>query len=145
MVGEVSAVDRHRLVVFALFVLFAATAGIEPVEENLLPVDLVVVGLLFLRCGLDFDAFFLGLLFLVFLGLHHVEERVVQQLLFEMLLQVEQRHIEQIHRLVQAWIDLELLLELRVLGKTSFHVIDGSPSSAWENRERKRAVNVGPR
>jgi hypothetical protein len=32
-----------------------------------------------------------------------------------------------------------------VLGKTSFHVIDGSPSSAWENRERKRAVNVGPR
>ena len=41
-------VDGDRLVVLALFVLFAAAAGVEAVEEDLLPVDLVVGCLLFL-------------------------------------------------------------------------------------------------
>ena len=61
VVGEIAAVDRDGLVVLALLVLFAATAGVETVEENLFPVDLVVGGLLFRR---RFGRFGLGRLFL---------------------------------------------------------------------------------
>ena len=55
------------------------------------------------------DGFFLAL-FLVFLGLDHVEEGIIQQFLLEMLLQIQERHVEQVHRLIEARIDLQLLL-----------------------------------
>src|SRR6185312_7489458 len=59
MVREIARVDRDRLVVLALLVLLAATSGVESVEENLLPVDLVV-GLLFFRLlRVGFNRFFL--------------------------------------------------------------------------------------
>jgi len=53
---------------------------------------------------------FLGLVWLcrpagclnLFLGLDHLEEGVAEQLLLQVLLEVEQRHVQQIHRLVQA-------------------------------------------
>ena len=112
VVGEVAAVDGDWLVVLALFVLFAAAAGVESVEENLLPIDLVVGGLFFgRRFGRRFGlgGLFLRLL-LVFLRLDHVEEGIVEELLLEMLLKVQERHVEQVHRLIQARIDLELLL-----------------------------------
>ena len=60
----------------------------------------------------------------------------------EMLLEVEQRHVEQVHRLVQARIDLHLLLELRALGQAGLHAL---PAGAPPNRDRSRAVSVGPR
>jgi hypothetical protein len=44
-----------------------------------------------------------------------LEEGVVQQLLLNVLLKVEQRHVEKIHRLVEARVDLHLLPELRTL------------------------------
>ena len=45
-------------------------------------------------------------------GLDEVQKWIVEQLLLEVLLEVEQGHVEQIHRLIQAWIDLQLLAEL---------------------------------
>ncbi len=42
---EVARVDGDRLVVLALLVLLAAPAGVEAVEEDLLPVDLVLLRL----------------------------------------------------------------------------------------------------
>src|SRR6266550_1906027 len=61
-----------------------------------------------------------------------------------MLLEIEQRHVKQIHRLVQAWIDLELLLELGRLADAWLH--DAAPATdRCENRSRSRAVRVGPR
>jgi len=105
--------------------------GIEAVEKDAFPIDLVVRGLFFfLRGG------FLGLrallLFLLF-RLHHLQERIVQQLLLEMLLEGEQRHVKQIHRLIQAWIDLELLAELCALIEPGLHFLGclprGKPSA----------------
>lgn len=77
-------------------------------------------------------------------GSTNLEKRVGRQLLLQVLLQVEQRHIEQVHRLVQARIDLQFLAQARRLLKTRSHRLS-TPSSASENRERRRAVNVGPR
>src|SRR5262249_54047908 len=131
---------------------------IESVEKDLLPVDLVRLLLRRrlddgLRLGLGGFLSLLGLL--VFLRLDHVEEGIVQQLLLEVLLEIEQRHVEQVHRLIQARIDLQLLLELGALRETGFHETTGlaardsrpssrAPSSA-RYRARSRAVNVGPR
>src|SRR6185503_800527 len=118
MVGKVACVDGDRLVILALLVLFAAAAGIESVEQDLFPVDLVVALLLFL---LSFDFWAVLLLVLFLLEIDHLEEGVVQQLLLQMLLEVQERHVKQVHRLVKAWIDLQFLLELRALLETSFH------------------------
>src|SRR2546425_78416 len=52
--------------------------------------------------------------------------------------QVEQRHVQQIHRLIQARIDPQLLGQRRVLLQAGFH-------AAWVRRARSRAVRVGPR
>ena len=59
------------------------------------------------------------------------------------MLEVEQRHVEQIHRLVQARIDLQLLLELSVLAETWLH--DGAPcvSASATKRARRRALERG--
>ena len=80
---------------------------------------------------------------LVLLRLDHVEEGIVEELLLEMRLEVEQRHVQQIHRLVEAWIDLELLLELSVLGEPLPHA--PFPMLSPAKRERSRADSVGPR
>ena len=121
MVGEIARVDRDRLVVLALLVLLTPAARIEAVEQDLLPVDLALLVLLGLRFGIGRLFLNLALVLLVVLRLDHVEEGIVEQLLLEVLLEVEQRHVEQIHRLVEARIDLELLLELRVLGEPLPH------------------------
>ena len=106
---------------------------VEAVEEDLLPVDLVFLLLLLLLL--------LGVLLLVFLllRLDQVEERIVQQLLLQVLLEVEQGHVEQIHRLVEAWIDLQLLPEL-VCWESPVLMRTCTPE-----RARRRAVRVGPR
>jgi hypothetical protein len=106
MVVQVLRVDRNRLVVLFFFVFRAPAAGLEAVQEDLLPVDLVLVLLGFLRLLLRRRLFFRDR------GLLEVEERIVEKLLLDVLLQVEQGHVEKIHRLVQAWIDLHLLLQL---------------------------------
>ena len=101
----------------------------------------------FLGGALDRDLrlVFVLVLVLFFLGLHHLEERIVEKLLLEVLLQVEQGHVQEIHRLIQARIDLELLFELDVLGETRLHA--GCPAVACDEakRDRSRAVSVGPR
>ena len=143
IVDQVFALDRHRLDIFARVAVGAAWHAMlgAIVEEDALPVGLVLglrfllglVLLLFRRGRLDF-----------FLRLDELEERIAQELLFQMLLQVEQRHVEQIHRLIQARIDLELLPELRRLVETRLHEAATSPLSR-EKRSRSRAVSVGPR
>jgi hypothetical protein len=45
-----------------------------------------------------------------------------------MLLQVEQGHVQEIHRLVEARIDLQFLFELCGLTQSGFH----SPSLRWQ-------------
>ena len=83
-----------------------AAADVEAVEEDLLPVHLVFLLLLLLLL--------LGvlLLFLLLLGLHQLEEGIVQQLLLQVLLQVHHGHVQQVHGLVEPRIDLQLLPEL---------------------------------
>jgi hypothetical protein len=102
VVGEVGVFDRHRLEVLPLFELLSGTAHAESVEEDLLPIGLVVLlGLLLVR--LD------GL---VDFRLLHLEKRVRLEFGLQVLLEVEQRHIQQIHRLVQARVHAQLLAEL---------------------------------
>jgi len=126
------------------------TRRVEPVEENLLPVDLAFLRRLAFgrgrfgeirRSGRPIFFAFLVRFLLVVLGLHEFEERVDEELLLEVLLQVQQRHVEQIHRLVQAWIDLELLPERGALAEPCLH----RPFPSAANRARRRAVSVGPR
>ena len=105
------------------------------VEEDALPVGLVL-GLRFLL-GLVLLLFRSGRLDF-FLRLDELEERIAQELLFQMLLQVEQRHVEQIHRLIQARIDPQVLPERGVLMQAGLH-------AAGESRARRRVVRVGPR
>ena len=143
MVREVARVDGDRLVVLPLLVFLPATAGVEAVEEDLLPIDLTLLVLLRLRFGIGAFLLDFALVLLVLLRLDHVEEGVVEELLLEVLLEVEERHVEQIHRLIQARIDLELLLELGVLGKSLPHATSPGLSSA--KRLRRRAESVGPR
>ena len=144
VVAQVARRDGDRLKVFAFLVLFAAAARrVEAIEQDFLPVDLaraLVFGFC-LRglCGLAFL-----LLLLVFLGLDKVEERVVEKLLLQVLLQIEQWHVEKIHRLVQARIDLQLLPQLGRLIQAGLQEA-ATPSLARENLSRSRAVSVGPR
>ena len=144
VVAEIARGDGDRLVVLLLLVLLSSAAGVEAIEQDLLPVDLVVRRLLFLRCLRLLG--FRSLLFVLFLGLDHLEERIVQQLLLEVLLEVEQRHVQQIHRLVQARIDLQLLPELRALIEPGLHWL-GSPTireaSAQPRRERGAEIDLG--
>src|SRR5207245_1533150 len=66
------------------------------------------------------------------------DELFGEQLLLEMLLQVEQRHVQQIHRLVQAGIDAQVLAQPDVLVQAGLH-------AAGVSRARRRAVRVGPK
>jgi hypothetical protein len=119
VVAQVARRDGDRLEVFLFLVLFAAASRrVEAVEENLLPVYLsstLVLGLGLSRLG------FLAFLLLLFFLLDQIEEGIVQQLLLEVLLKVEEGHVEQIHRLIEAWIDLELLAELSRLIESRLH------------------------
>ena len=146
-------IDRDGLVPFTLLMLLALTARFEAVEQHRFPVDLVIARLLRLRLdrrlGLGEilrlrDLVGVGRLVFFILGLDKIEEGICQKLLLEMLLQVEQRHVQQIHRLVQAWIDFELLTESGTLLETWPHDVTTS-SSASANRARSRAVSVGPK
>ena len=47
--------------------------------------------------------------------LDEIKEGVIQKLLLQVLLKVEEGHVEQIHRLIEARIDLQLLLEVHAL------------------------------
>jgi hypothetical protein len=64
VVGEVAALDRDRLDVFQLLVLFLLPADVEAVEEDLLPIHFVVLLDLFLLLlgGLLGDFLFLRFL-----------------------------------------------------------------------------------
>ena len=104
--------------------------------------------------------FLLGALFLSSSSSSMLEERIREQLLLQVLLQVEQRHVQHVHRLVQARIDLELLPKTQALVQPSLHPVgpggdsvgstaaaaraSASPCSALK-RVRSRAVSVGPR
>src|SRR5205814_1831413 len=72
-----------------------------------------------------------------FLGLDELQERVAEQLLFEMLLQVEQRHVEQVHRLEQPRIDPQVLAQADVLVQAGLH-------AACPRRSRSRAGGLVP-
>ncbi len=120
----------------------AAAAGVESVEKYFLPIDLVSSArLLLLRRLGRLSGRLLLVLFLVF---DHVEEGIVEQFLLEVLLKIEQRHVEKIHRLVKARIDLQFLPQRRGLVHSCFHTAV-PPFSVAANRARSRAVRVGPR
>ena len=88
--------------------LLPGAADVEAVEEDLLPVHLFFLLLLLLFLLLVLGRVLIGRLLV--LRLEQLEERIRQQLLLEVLLEIQKRHVKQIHRLIQAWIDLELLL-----------------------------------
>ena len=153
MIREMFGVDRDGLVPLTLLVLFALTARLETVEQHRFPVDVIVAGFLWL----GFDSRlrlgqilrlrdFVGVRRLVVfvLGFDELEERIGEEFLLEVLLEVEQGHVQQIHRLIQARIDLELLSESGTLLETWPHDVTTS-SSASAKRARSRAVSVGPK
>ncbi len=136
VVDEVGRLDANRLEVFLLLVLLARAAGVESVEEDLLPVDLLLLLLLFL---LLFLLLLGGLLALVlFLGLQQLQEGIGEQLLLQVLLEVHHGHVQHVHGLVEPRIDPELLAEPDLLG-------EAGPHEASSIRCRSRAVMVGPR
>src|SRR5437879_3247281 len=104
------------------------------VQQDVLPVRLVVVLGFLLLLDAVLGERQLGL----FLGLDQLEKRVAEQLLLQMLLQVEQRHVQEVHRLVQARIDAQVLAQPDVLVQTGFHAAEVS-------RARRRVVRVGPK
>src|ERR1019366_5740833 len=166
VVVEMMRADRYRLVLLPIVALLAhAARRLEPVEQDLLPVCLGVrvrVGFLHRDFGRRLQLRFRLLvgprLFLVVL--EHVEERIRKQFLLQVLLQVEQRHVQHVHRLIEARIDLELLPKAKALAEPSLHPAASggdsvgcttcagaggrSPCSALK-RVRSRAVSVGPR
>ncbi len=144
VIAQIAGGDCDRLEVLALLVLFAATAGgVEAVEQDLFPIYLagaLILGFRLRRLG----GFALLLLLFLLLSLDEIEEWIVEKFLLEVLLEVQQRHVEQVHRLIEAWIDLELLTELGRLIKTRLQ--EAATSSLLRaNLSRSRAVSVGPR
>ena len=131
---EVGGHHAHRLDVLALLGLLAPAPLVEAREEDVLPVDRLGLGglrgLLLLRRG--------ERKVLVLLRLQQLEERVGEQLLLEVLLQGEQRHVQQVHGLVQPRIDPQVLPQERMLPEGLLH-------AAGARRARRRAVSVGPR
>src|SRR5665213_820731 len=148
MIAEIAAIDGDRLEVLLLLVLLGAATGIEAVEEDLLPVDLVrrlFFRLLFLCLLAILRNGFLAVLVLILLV--HLEEGIVEELLLEVLLEIEEWHVQEIHRLVEARIDLDLLPHLRVLRHACSHAAPPRLGRTMfsAKRARSRAASVGPR
>jgi hypothetical protein len=124
VVAQVARRGGDRLVVLLLLVLLPPAAGIESFEQDLFPVDFVLVFLFLglLRRGLGFGG---ALVLFILLGLDQLQKRVRLELLFQVLLQVEQRHVQEVHRLIQARIDLQLLSQLRTLMQSCLHQASG--------------------
>src|SRR5690606_19041871 len=77
-----------------------------------------------------------------------VEERVDEELLLQVLLEVEQGHVEHVHRLVEARVDLQLLAHADRLLQAGLHVAPATVARAGRSaskRARSRAVRVGPK
>ena len=134
VVDEVPYLDGDRFGVLDGLVLGPGAADIEAVEQHLLPVHLLILLLLFLFLFLV-GGRRLGGELVVF---HQFQERVDQQLLLEVLLQLHHRHVQHVHRLVQARIDPEVLPQADVLPQSELH-------ATASNRLRNRDVSVGPR
>ena len=159
---EVLGDHRRRRRVLLVLVLRLAPTGIEAVEEDLLPVDLVFVVRL-RRLLLEFD-----LLLDVRLG--ELEERILRHLGLEVLLEIQEGHVQQLHGLVETRIDPHLLLHLLPLEEAGADAAAHEPSpvgggatgggaggpgngetaptpasSGSGKRARIRAVRVGPR
>ena len=110
------------------------SAGVESVEQDGFPVDLVPV---FVRAVLVEFHFLLGV------ALDHLQERVFRHFLLQALLKVEQRKMKQLHRLVQARVDLHLLPELRALDEPRAETAHAATGGL--KRLRMRSVRTGPR
>ena len=138
MVGEIARLDGDGLGVLLHLELLARAADVEPVEEDLLPVHLLFFLLLLLLLLLVLGGFLLrGLLVL---RLEQLEERIRQQLLLQVLLEVHHGHVQHVHGLVEPRIDPQLLAQARLLGKTG-----SEAHAAGSRRARRRDVSVGPR
>src|SRR5919198_1840697 len=137
MIDEVLALDGNRLDVLTRVAVAAArhTMVGPVVEQNTFPIRLVFGFRFLLRLVLLLVG---GRRLYLFLGLHHLEERIAEQLLLQVLLEVEQRHVQQIHRLIQARIDPQVLPQRGVLMQAGLH-------AAGDSRARRRVVSVGPR
>ena len=138
MVDEVLALDRDRLDVFPRVAVTATGHAVlgAVLEQDVLPIRLVLL-LLLVLFRLVLLLLRRGRLHFLF-RLDHLEKRIAEQLLLEMLLEIEERHVEQIHRLIQARIDPQVLPQRGVLMQAGLH-------AAGESRARRRVVRVGPR
>jgi hypothetical protein len=99
VVDQVPAFDGDGFGILQLLVLFPGSSHLETVEQDLLPVDLILFVLLLLL--LFRSHLFRGFVF----RFQQLEERVGEQLLFEMLLKIHHRHVQHVHGLVEPWID----------------------------------------
>ena len=93
MIVQVPRIDRRTLEVFGLLVLRASTPDFETVEQNFLPVDAVVAQEFVVGVVLEFD-------FLLDVRVAHLQQRVLRDLLLQVLLQVQHGHVDQLHRLI---------------------------------------------
>ncbi len=85
--------DRCRLKHLPCLVLLALSTNLKALQEYSLPVDFVISRRLIKRIFFEFYL----LLFEIVL---HFQERILSHLLFQMLLEVQQRHVKQFHRLI---------------------------------------------
>jgi hypothetical protein len=136
MIGQIAGLDGDRLGVLLHLELLPGAADVETVEQDLLPVHLVLLLHLLLLGLLRFLLLFGVLL----LRLEQLQERVHQQLLLEMLLEIHHGHVEHVHGLVEPRIDAQLLPQAGLLGETG-----SEAHAAFSSRARSREVRVGPR
>ena len=104
-------------------------------EEDTLPVGPVLHLRFFLRFVLLLVR---GGRLNLLLRFDQLEKWIAQELLLQMLLQIQQRHVQEIHRLIQARIDPQVLPQRGVLMQAGLH-------AAGDSRARRRVVSVGPR
>ncbi len=136
MVHQVAGLNGDGLGVLELLVLLPRAADVEAVEEDLLPVHLLFLGGLLLFLLLVLLA--VRAVLLLLLGLEQFEEGIDQELLFQVLLEVHHRHVQHVHRLVEARVDAEFLPLAEVLRESCLH-------ATFSIRARSLAVRVGPR
>ena len=133
VVLQVPHAHDRRFELLARLVLLPWAPGVESVQQDLVPVDLVVLFVAGVLFGIDLE-------FVVGVGLGELEEGILRQLLLKAGLKVQQRHVQQIHRLVKARIDPQLLPKVGPLVQARPHPVHAKLNS----RDAGTSISCGP-
>ena len=114
MIPETLRGGRHGRVILPIAVFLGPPARIEVVQENILPVHFLR-GVVARVIGRGVTQV-IGAVRLIS-GFHEIEERVVDECLSQVALKIEQRHVEKVHRLVEARLRLLFLPQVGARGE----------------------------